>query len=737
MVTAGGTAALSWEVIWQLKASLALGVSATGAAIILAVTMGGMTVGSLLMGAWLRHREPRYPVCWYGLMEGIIGCSGLALHPLFAWLERIDSATFPQAPEIAPWVYLLGIITILGLPTMAMGATLPLLGLAAKRYQTSIALLYALNTFGAAIGTLYLAFAVLPAFGLWKSALIVSGINISIALMSLVLASGAKFIEGGLQLIKDDHQSTGGNAVAASVGRLAWRAEYIVVFVTGFATFALEVAWFRSIRAVLLSTTVSFALMLAAVLLPLAFAAQFAAYFRKRTASLGTFMAIAGCLILLVTPLVERFDIISQQYFYAVLPSWFVETILVIGIPIFFLGIALPWILDQEHTPRGWSSLYAVNTFGAIAGALLAAWVLLPTVGFARTAWICGTIVVLMSLAISSAKRRALIVSLGALSLVVAVASESGIGRHRILGINLSDGYRVVGFHEGPDSTVSVVEDTAGVRQLYIDGFSASGLGAGTDYMVWMGSLPMLLHPAPKTGLVICFGTGQTANAVRQEGIQQLDIVDISQAVFDMAGHFPPNEDVLHAPGVVPITMDGRAWLRRTDRKYDIITLEPMPPTFAGVNALYCREFYQLMTERLNPGGIVAQWLPFHLVDQRGARAIAATFQTVFPDSILWAHPQCKTGILLGRFQGGEPPLASAWHRLEKEIKGRTLRPQEITQAVWLDRAGMQRYAQNGEVITDDNQLLAYGWCFIPRLVDPHKTAALSHEQVEQAARAK
>jgi spermidine synthase len=268
--------------------------------------------------------------------------------------------------------------------------------------------------------------------------------------------------------------------------------------------------------------------------------------------------------------------------------------------------------------------------------------------------------------------------------------------------------------------------------------------------MVWMGSLPMLLHPSPETGLVICFGTGQTANAVRQEGIQHLDIVDISQAVFDMAGHFPPNEDVLHAPGVVPITMDGRAWLRRTDRKYDVITLEPMPPTFAGVNALYCREFYQLMTERLQPGGIVAQWLPFHLVDQRGARAIAATFQSVFPDSILWAHPNCKTGILLGRFPGdkpsldeppldkpplGNPPLHKAWHRLEKETKGRTLRPQEITEAVWLDKAGLERYAQSGELITDDNQLLAYG-CFIPRLVDPHKSAALSHQQVEQAARA-
>ena len=39
--------------------------------------------------------------------------------------------------------------------------------------------------------------------------------------------------------------------------------------------------------------------------------------------------------------------------------------------------------------------------------------------------------------------------------------------------------------------------------------------------------------------------------------------------------------------------MDGRTWMRRTDKEYDVITLEPMPPTFAGVNNLYSLEFYQ------------------------------------------------------------------------------------------------------------------------------------------------
>ena len=81
--------------------------------------------------------------------------------------------------------------------------------------------------------------------------------------------------------------------------------------------------------------------------------------------------------------------------------------------------------------------------------------------------------------------------------------------------------------------------------------------------------------------------------------------------------------------------MDGRAWLRRTQKHYDVITLEPMPPYFAGVNALYSREFYALMAERLAPGGVVAQWVPFQLVPPYYAESLLATFRDAFPDSVL------------------------------------------------------------------------------------------------------
>jgi spermidine synthase len=292
----------------------------------------------------------------------------------------------------------------------------------------------------------------------------------------------------------------------------------------------------------------------------------------------------------------------------------------------------------------------------------------------------------------------------------------------------------LVGFAEGPDSTISVIQRPGITRELYIDGFCASDESIGAGYMDWMGRLPMLLHDQPDDALVICFGTGQTAHAVREEAPARLDIVDLNRAVFDLADEFSANQGVLHDPRVRTITMDGRAWLRRTDRRYDIITLEPMPPTFAGVNALYCREFYDLARKRLKPRGVVAQWLPFHLVDTHQAASIAATFQDVFDDSILWIDPVGKTGILLGREATAGRALGSHWPGYERPRPGRSMDRRRAINAVALDGQALAQFASAGRVITDDNQLLAYSWAIHPALANFNELSELNLSRVRQVA---
>jgi spermidine synthase len=226
-------------------------------------------------------------------------------------------------------------------------------------------------------------------------------------------------------------------------------------------------------------------------------------------------------------------------------------------------------------------------------------------------------------------------------------------------------------------------------------------------YMKWMGHLPMLAHPDPKDTLVICFGTGQTANAVRHENPDTLDIVDINENVFKFADYFPPNEGVLNDERVNAIVMDGRSYLRRNPKLYDVITLEPMPPNFAGVNALYSREFYELAKNRMTEDGTIAQWVPFHLITPHTFASLMKTFQDVFPNSLLWLDPPSGTAILLGS-KNDSYPLGQKWPGYNRQ-GNRDLSIREVREAVILDKDAMRKEAESGEIITDDNQLLAYG----------------------------
>ena len=703
-VAVGGVAALSWEVLWQIEAALSLGISALGTALTLAATMGGMTLGSLAMGRFLRSRPSLRPLRVYGYLEAAIGAAGLLMIPGFVLVERIDSVAYAALPAAAPLVHILSIVFLLGPPAIAMGATVPTFERMGRTTGTSVALLYGINTAGAALGVLLLSFAIIPALGILWTCLCVSATNLSVFAVTRWLDRETEDCGALTQHFEDAAVALPRRALASGAA--------VVVFGTGFVTFALEVAWFRSLRAAFQSTTESFAIILASVLIPLAIGARLVPWLRRRGVTPTATLLASGACILLATPLIERMDqlvwMVSGAYS-LMLGAWLVLSLAMLGPAVLFLGMALPWYLEEYAEPESSGRLYAINTLGAVAGSLVAAWILLPTLGFARTAWALGVLASVLAFAPARQHARWPGILATAAALGIAVVFTSSLGRDRVQSPHAIEGNRIVAYDEGPDSTIAVLESPNRMRRLLIDGFVAtSEHKTRGNYMQWMGRLPMMLHPDPKHALVICFGTGQTANAVRHEGPDLLDVVDVDGTVFEFSSLFLSNEGVLNDERVNAVVMDGRAWLRRTHASYDVITLEPMPPHFAGVNALYSREFYETATKRLAPGGILAQWLPIHLLPPYFAISIARTFGGVFPDSLLWIDPAGGTAILLGRREGGEAPLGEEWPGLAREIE-RPLSGREIRAAIALTPTEFAHYITGGETITDDSQLLAYG----------------------------
>jgi spermidine synthase len=706
LVFCGGLAALTWEILWLHHAALALGASAEASALVFSSLMLGFSLGSWAI-ARLEARVGALPgLKTYALLELCIGISGLYLAALFALVGRLDSQLFRWHPALASLFHPLGIFAALGIPALAMGASVPVFR---KLPGTSLARLYACNTAGAGVGVVAATFLLIPEFGIARTGQLIGCLNVLV---------------GGVLYVLSVRTTGQSSAEVSSVKSIPgphlepqhFRSEALIVACTGFAAFGLEVSWFRSFRAAFQSTTESFALMLFPVLLALALGAFLAPRLKRQGWDLPTLIMLAALLVLIDTPVIERVDLLypalkATSYLQYTLGRLTWSTVLLLP-PFVLVGVGLPWLIDQCQTVSAVSRLYTLNCLAAVTGSLLAAWVLLPRIGSSKTAWVMAGALLIAAMW-NSAGKRALYMLLAFAGLgVVSQQIGSGAGTLRAqTGFPIQDQTLLV-TREGPDSTVSVIERADGRRDLMIDGFSASNTGVGTHYMAWMGHLPMLLHPKPERALVICFGTGQTANAVRQEGILRLDVVDISAAVLSLAPLFPVNHDILSDPRVHPAVMDGRAWLRRSRSLYDVISLEPMPPTFAGVNSLYSLEFYQLAKARLNRGGIIAQWLPLHLVDSFEASSIVRTFLEVFPSSLLWLDPVNDTGILLGKNQTSDSasPAAFAWPGLERSAEGRDLSAQQIVAAARVDAQQLQRFAARGTLITDDNQLLSYGY---------------------------
>lgn len=686
-LTLSGMGGLTWEILWQHHSALLLGVSSYGTAITLASLMGGLGLGAFLVS---RHAERiERPVLAYGIAELIVAIGGLLVAPGMTLLATIDAPLYAWSSTAAWSLQIAGTAALIMVPATAMGATLPLLASCARDLEVGMARLYAANTAGAVVGILLATFLSLPLFGVRTTSLMAAALDAVVAGWALLHAYRTV-------PLTDSEKRAG-----APMRSLA------LAFYSGLVVLALEVAWFRSLRAAFQASTESFAVILAAFIFPLAVSAAVVPRFAHRKTLLYTLVFGAGFGVMAVTPFVDRMDEWVTADFYS---PWtavrrFAACVALMGVPVALIGGVFPALLTRHAGSVATGRLFAVNTVGAIFGTLLAGFVTLPAIGATYTSWAIAASMFVVGFALVNNGRHAVLAAgVAVAGATIAIEYHGGTARERVQGYGVRDYNRVVFVSEGPDSTVWVAHSNrTGRRRLVIDGFEASGQDQdGEHYMRWMAHLPALAHEGPiENALVICFGTGQTADSVRQHGPKRLDIADVNPAVFEAAPLFDSNQDVLSDPVVHHVVMDGRKFLRRqTDRSYDLITLEPMPPNFAGTNNLYSTEFYELARARLVPDGMIAQWLPMHILAPSHMTAILGSFLDVFPHSKLWIDPVGGTGIVVGS--------SSPW-QTHAPTFGLDLDADQIRRGFLLDRDQLASLTSGAERVTDDNQLLSYG----------------------------
>ena len=602
--------------------------------------------------------------------------------------------------------------------------------------------LYAANTCGAILGALLPAFFLIPRFG-------VQGAALAAAALNLLAAAGAWLLD----------RSAGSGTTPAQDAQLAAaplpaqaRLAVALYAVAGAVALGYEVLWSQIIVPFMSTRAFAFAIVLATYLAGLAIGAALYARWAHRVRNpwpvFGFLIAGAGLVAVLEVALLGKWLVLAQTYAEAAVYQWTgsgfagmctrfaVAAASLVLAPTLLLGAAFPAVLriavGDQRVGREAGVVLACNTLGGIAGTLLTGFLLLPALGLVRTLGVLAAIAAAVG-AIAAWRGRAGgrattgwatgVVGLGTLAVVAMLPMDQFA---RLLPG--ASGAGLVFYEESHGGTVAVVERAGNgnrFHRLYIQGVSNSGDAMPSlRYMRLQALLPLIVHNAePKAALVVGYGTGITAGALSQyRGLEKRAVAELLPAVLRAAPHFQGTFQAATDPGLDKRLRDGRRELQASAERWDLITLEPPPPSAAGVVNLYSRDFYQLAANRLAPQGIVAQWLPLPTQNEEDTRALVASFIEVFPHAQLWTS-ELHEMLLLGSMQPLTLDAARIQARYSQPDTAAALKAVGVPSAgallsTWVtDRDGLARFAGDAQAVTDDRPGIEYATWVRPREV--------------------
>jgi spermidine synthase len=651
-----GCAALIYEIVWYQLLQLVIGSSAISLGVLLATFMGGLCAGSLALPR-LQWARGQHPLRVYAKVEfGIALCGVLVLFGM----PLVDGVYTAAVGHGLPAILLRALVSALCLvpPTFLMGASLPA---AARWIETSpegvswMGMLYGANTGGAVLGCLLAGFYLLREFDMGVATFAAAALNIAVGLVSLSIAG----------------RTDAGAADTVKKPARAYWPVYVTIALSGATALGAEVIWTRILGLMLGATVYTFSIILAVFLVGLgigsAAGAAIARNLRSTAVARGAFGA---CQMLLVLGIAWAAVMVSQS-----LPYWPVNPLLSTSpwytfqidmarclwgiLPATLLwGASFPLALaaaaqKDEDPGRLVGGIYAANTAGAIIGALSFSLFLVPWIGtrgceqLLIIAAAASAAFILLPLATSS--RNAMAGTGLVAGLIVAgilanhVTGTPGMliayGRRIMTSMNRS---QILYAGEGRNSSIAISKWEDGAVQFHVSGkVEASSEPYDMRLQRMLGHMPALFHPNPKSVLIVGFGAGVTAGTfVVHPGIERIVICEMEPLIPPTATKYFANENynVMHDPRVQIVYDDARHFILTTREKFDIITSDPIHPWVKGSATLYSKEYFDLVKQHLNPGGIVTQWVPLYESDLPVVKSEFATFFDAFPNGTVWGN---------------------------------------------------------------------------------------------------
>ncbi|MFZ0716650.1 spermidine synthase, partial [Mycobacterium sp.] len=653
-----GCAALIYEIVWLQLLQLVVGSSAVSLGILLGTYMGGMCLGSLLLPRYVSVHS--HPLRVYAIIEGGIGICGLLVLLALPLLDHLYVAIGGSG--------LLGILVravVAGVcllpPTLLLGASLP----AIARYVESspqgvsrLGYFYGGNIVGAVCGCLFAGFYLLRVYDMPTATYVAVAINVAVAVLSYRLSTRTHY-----------EPTPRGDSPAreASPPPASQSSVYVAIGLSGLTALGAEVVWTRLLSVMLGATVYTFSIILAVFLGGLGVGSGVASHLARQMKNPR--VALGFCQLLLAAAIAWTAYTLADA-----LPNWPIDPLLARSavfnfqvdimrcmwavVPAACLwGASFPFALaaaaersQDSGTLAG--RVYAVNTFGGVFGALAFSIILIPWIGTQNCQRLLIALTTLSALIVFAPVARSL-GKRGAAATVVSVAAvvwmianiapvpwlAVAYGRRMILQTNPG---RVLYVGEGRNYSLAISEPPDGSRYFHIAGkVEASTATADMRLQRMLGNLPGLFHPDPKSVLVVGFGAGVTAGSfVLQPTVGKIAICELEPLVPPAADRYFRNEnyDVKNDPRTTIHYDDARHVILTSREKFDIVTSDPIHPWVKGTSSLYSKQYFELVKQRLRPGGLVTQWVPLYESDFTTVKSELATFFDAFPNGTVWGN---------------------------------------------------------------------------------------------------
>jgi len=687
-----GCAALIYEIVWFQLLQLTIGSSAVSLGVLLGTFMGGMCLGSYLLPRLVAARH--HPLRVYASLELGIGAMGLIL--LFG-MPIVNTIYVAVGGSGFAGVLFRGLVAGVCLlpPTLMMGATLPAMARWVETTPKGVSWLgffYGGNIGGAVIGSLLAGFYLLRVFDMAVATYVAVALNVTVASLGLLLAR------------LTTHEPAAASASSTAIARAPGSGlVYLTIALSGMTALSAEVIWTRLLSLLFGATVYTFSLILAVFLVGLGIGSSLGSALAREAKRPR--VALGWCQMLLCAAIAWAAYMLSDSLPYwpinpsiATAPSFNFQLDLVrcfwVVLPGAILwGASFPLALASVAAPgqdpaRLVGGVYAANTVGAIVGSLGASLLLVTWLHTPHTQQLLIVLCALSALlmlapAVAGEGGRGSFQWAGTIVLVLATGGAGllarsvpdvpgllvAYGRYSATWVGLSN---IIYVGEGLNAFVAVSELPSGVRNYHNAGkVQASSEPQDMRLQRMLGHMTHLIPKSPKNVLVIGCGAGVTAGAVSiGPNVEHVTIAEIEPLVpATVSQYFAQyNYDVVNNKKVTVHVDDARHFLLTTKEKFDAVTSDPLDPWVKGAATLYTQEFFDVVKQHLNPGGVVTLFVQLYESNTEAVKSEIGTFFEAFPNGVVWGNTNNGQGydlVVMGQVEPTKINLDEMEARLE------------------------------------------------------------------------